>query len=411
MAVLKNWLAVPQVDLNEVQVEMFASKKQHMMQLYCSRYINNAYRFYWRSMGLCYANPPFPQLAKVLTKKPLEGASVILCTPNWGTTGEHACWRRLLDRMTVGRSELADGLIFVLEDPQQTMPAPEWGSFLSIVDGSLNPVPVSDLDQVVLKELMAENGGLTLLDLKKRSEYSSVTTTSGECSDELETAAVSTPLVDADDRLSNIPSAIPPVDPEVLTLKHSDFLAQLLMDEVDLGESTHGGSHDHAVFSMQATDGPTGQVPGAKPSPNNMPIFWYDVQELQQVLWAKAEGIERRTRLDLLKRTWKTSIWSEEDDEEITLPHPEVPLVYSLHYAKQGRQDWEDELPPEKMGRMKEQEKGKNNLHAEENLVEKLESMNLDPRLSKLIQKYQEVFGALPPTLSCKNLVQMDLQL
>ena len=59
-----------------------------------------------------------------------------------------------------------------------------------------------------------------------------------------------------------------------LTLKHSAFLAQLLMDEVDLGESTHGRSRDHAVFSMQATDGSTGQVPGAQPSPNNMPVSW-----------------------------------------------------------------------------------------------------------------------------------------
>ena len=142
-----------------------------------------------------------------------------------------------------------------------------------------------------------------------------------------------------------------------------------------------------------------------------MPVSRYDVQELQQVLWAKAEGIERRIRLDLLKRTWKTSIWSEEDDEEMTVPDPEVPLVYSLHYAKQGRQDWEGELPRETMGRMKKQEKEKCNLHAEEKFVEKLESMNLDPRLSKLIQKYQEVLGALPPPLFCKKLVQMDLKL
>ena len=169
----------------------------------------------------------------------------------------------------------------------------------------------------------------------------------GECSDEQRTPAVSTPLADANDRLSDIASAIPPVDPEVVTLKHSTFLAQLLMDEVDLGESTHGRSHDHAVFSMQATDGSTGQVPGAKRSANDMPVSWYGVQDLQQVEWAKAEGIERRTRLDLLKRTWKMSIWSEEDDEEMTLPDPEVPLVYSLHYVQQGRQDWEDELPPE----------------------------------------------------------------
>ena len=141
-----------------------------------------------------------------------------------------------------------------------------------------------------------------------------------------------------------------------------------------------------------------------------MPVSWYDVQELQQVLWAKAEGIERRTGLDLLKRTWKTSFWSEEDDEEMTLPDPETPLVYSLHYA-QERQDWEDELPPETVGRIKKQDKGKSNLRAEKDFSEKVESMNLDPRLTKLIHKYQEVFGALPPPLPCKKLVQMDLKL
>ena len=61
--VLENGLAALQLDLNEIQVELFASKEQHLMQLYCLRYLNNAYRFYWKSMGLCYANPPFFQLA------------------------------------------------------------------------------------------------------------------------------------------------------------------------------------------------------------------------------------------------------------------------------------------------------------------------------------------------------------
>ena len=195
-----------------------------------------------------------------------------------------------------------------------------------------------------------------------------------------------------------------------MTLKHSALLAQLLMEEADLGVFAPGGSNDHAVLSMRATDGPSGQVPGAKPSPNNMPVSWYDMQELQQVLWAKDEGIEQRTRLDLLKRTWKTSIWSEEYDEEMTVPDPEIPLVYSLHYA-QERQDWEDELPPETVGRMKKQDKGKSNLRAEGDFSEKLERMNLDPRLTKFIHKYQEVFGALPPPLSCKKLVHMDLKL
>ena len=91
--VLENGLAALQVDLNEVQVELFASSEQHMMQLYCPWYLNNTYRFYLKSMGLCYANPPFSQLAKVLTKIALEGARVILSYPDWGTTGEHAHWR------------------------------------------------------------------------------------------------------------------------------------------------------------------------------------------------------------------------------------------------------------------------------------------------------------------------------
>ena len=64
-------------------------------------------------MGLCYANPPFSQLAKVITKIALEGARVVLCTPDWATTGEHAYWRRLLNRMTVGRTELPNGPIYV----------------------------------------------------------------------------------------------------------------------------------------------------------------------------------------------------------------------------------------------------------------------------------------------------------
>ena len=88
----------------------------------------------------------------------------------------------------------------------------------------------------------------------------------------------------------------------------------------------------------------------------------------------------------------------------MTLPEPEVPLVYSLHYAQQGCHDWEDELPSETMGRMKKQEKGKSNLHTEEDFVEKLESMNLDPRLSKLIQKYQEVCSSIGPPCLAKNL-------
>ena len=80
--VLENGLAALQVNLDEIQVELFASRQQHIMQLYCSKHLNKAFRFFWKAMGLAYANPPFSLLAKVLTKIAYEGGRVVMCTPD-----------------------------------------------------------------------------------------------------------------------------------------------------------------------------------------------------------------------------------------------------------------------------------------------------------------------------------------
>ena len=78
--------------------------------------------------------------------------------------------------MTGGRTELCDSSIYIREDSQDTFPALECDSLLSIVDGTLNALRVCNLDEEVLQDLMAEYPGLTPLDLKERSEYRSVTT-------------------------------------------------------------------------------------------------------------------------------------------------------------------------------------------------------------------------------------------
>ena len=59
----------------------------------------------------------------------------------------------------MGRVQLPNGPIYVPQDSYETMQAPEWVSCLSIVDGALNRVPLCDLDQPMLKEVMAENRG------------------------------------------------------------------------------------------------------------------------------------------------------------------------------------------------------------------------------------------------------------
>ena len=63
----------------------------------------------------------------------------------------------MLDRMTVGRVQLPDGPIYVPEESDTVMQAFEWASFLSIVAGSLNPVPLCDLHQVLLKEVASDS--------------------------------------------------------------------------------------------------------------------------------------------------------------------------------------------------------------------------------------------------------------
>ena len=207
-----------------------------------------------------------------------------MCTPDLGCSGEHAFWRRMLDQMTVGRVQLPDGPIYVPEDSDTAMQASEWASFLSIVDGSLNPVPLCDLDEVLLKEVLAENRGLTLSDLKKRSpEHSSATLTGCESPDGyLEPTAVKE---DADNQLSEIASTIPPVDLSCVELKHSDFLAQLLLEEVDLDSTSEPTPPvGKPVLHMQRMHSgePVAQSPDAlaRPPSNNMPLSEHDTQEL-----------------------------------------------------------------------------------------------------------------------------------
>ena len=125
-----------------------------------------------------------------------------------------------------------------------------------------------------------------------------------------------------------------------------------------------------------------------------------------------AEGIERQARLQYIRQTWKSSIWSEEDGDSYTRPDPEIPLVYSLHYGQQCPPEWDDgSVPAKTADRQKEKEHGKSNPHAEGDFLQKMESLNLDPRLKKLLLTYEEIFGALPPPLCCKKLVQMDSKL
>ena len=94
----------------------------------------------------------------------------------------------------------------------------------------------------------------------------------------------------------------------------------------------------------------------------------------------------------------------------MTLPDPET--LWCTHSTMPGRVARTLMMRcPLNRGAEERAEKGKSNLHAQGHCYEKLQSLNVDPRLSNLIKKYQEVLGVFTPPLCCKKLVQMDLKL
>ena len=97
----------------DLSVELFASDKQHVLDLYCSKGKNCSYKFYWPSFGMAYGNPRFSELGKVLTKVALERSRMVLCSPDWGAHGGNEYWRNLLDRLTISSVRLPDEAIYV----------------------------------------------------------------------------------------------------------------------------------------------------------------------------------------------------------------------------------------------------------------------------------------------------------
>ena len=97
----------------DLNAELFASDKQHVLDLYCSKGKNCSYIFYWPSFGMAYGNPRFSEVGKVLTKVALERSRMVLCSPDWGAHGGNEYWRTLLDKLMLTSIQLPDDAIYV----------------------------------------------------------------------------------------------------------------------------------------------------------------------------------------------------------------------------------------------------------------------------------------------------------
>ena len=430
----------------DLNVELFASDEQHVLDLYCSKGKNCCYKFYWTSFGMAYGNPRFSELGKVLIKVALERFRMVLCSHDWGAHGGNEYWRTLLDKLTLTSIQLPDDPIYVPLGCKTPIGRPGWGSMLGVVEGGLAPVPWEDVDPAIVQEIQRENSRYSLDVLKNqlRPRDAVETTPGGDEYAVSDTVApnfpcrVPNPDVVSECGVSELSSSI---HSDVET-EHDAFFVQTCVEEVN---HAHYAAPQKPLLSMRGEEplhlelDPRSRLREyldskrrlvakklcyARPTRRSWQLkqgSMGDISQLKEDLKQKITTWQREADLKLMKTVWSAHVRTPEEDElseEGVCEPPRVCLLChrppetverGLLYAHQGLKDTtkgaepvEDHLP----GSIHQ---GASNLHSDEDMEDKIKL--LDRRVQKLIRIYLEIFGELPPPASCDKLVQMDLKL
>ena len=159
-----------EVDPLLIKVDLFANHANFQESKYCTR-SNSAYFYDWSSLCepkcVLWANPPFSQLHRVLTKVALEPQRIVLVTPDWGD----CYWRRLLEKLAVHQVQVPEGLSLYTSDHQKkALPSPSWNTLVSFLDSSLVSIPMEELDPKEVKWVRKTSKGwdLSQLDMEVR---------------------------------------------------------------------------------------------------------------------------------------------------------------------------------------------------------------------------------------------------
>ena len=166
--VLDQGLEALRYSMEDFTLELFASDKEHVLDLYYSKGRNCSNKICRPSFGMAYGDPSFSEMGNVQTKVALERSRMVLCSPDWGANGKNEYWRTLLEKLTLTSTQLPDNAIYVPLGRKKPIGKPGWGSMLSVVDGSLAPIPLEDLDSAPVQEIQRESNGYTLDVLKNR---------------------------------------------------------------------------------------------------------------------------------------------------------------------------------------------------------------------------------------------------
>ena len=430
----------------DLSAELFASDKQLVLDLYCSKGKHCSYRFSWPSFGMAYRNPRFSELGKVLTKVALERSCMVLCSPDWGAHGANEYWRTLLDRLTISSVRLPDEAINVPLGRRTPTGKPGWGSMLSVVDGGLTSIPWEDLDSTLVQAILRESDGLASVDLKDRLRLQDAIETLPGGDEYLVTntnapnSPCHVPVPDgvSECGLSELPSSIHSDD----ETEHDAFFVQTCVEEVENPEYV---ARLKPLLSMRVEDPVDEELDPisrlreyvdserrlvakrlcyTKLTRSSWPLKqgrMGDLSQLKEDLEQKITTWQREVDLELMKSVWGVHVTTPEEDnlsEECVWEPPRACLCChrppemverDLRYAYQGLKDTTkgkesvEDQPPTSITQ------GASNLHSDKDMQDNITL--LDPRVQEPIRTYLEVFRELPPAASCDKLVQMDLKL
>ena len=112
-AVLDQDLKELRYSREDLNVELFTSDKQHVLDLYCSKGQTCCCKLYRSSVGMAYGNPRFRQFGKVRPKVALELSLMVLCSPDGEAHGGNEYLRTLLEKQTLISTKPVDAAIYV----------------------------------------------------------------------------------------------------------------------------------------------------------------------------------------------------------------------------------------------------------------------------------------------------------
>ena len=117
--------------------------------------------------NIFWANPPFEDVKKVITKACLQPCGMVLVSRGWSKGN----WRSLLEKVAVKTLEIPPHVpIFDHSLGKGLLPGRHLSTFVSLVDTFVNRVPHSELDPLLVQELEEDNLGWGPKELEKEVE-------------------------------------------------------------------------------------------------------------------------------------------------------------------------------------------------------------------------------------------------